>query len=289
MDRAILKQVALSNSLIAEFFIFDLFISWLVSKRELNGFIELGLGLEFAITRSMRLHKKILFILSCFLVHSRMADSSPGAEFTEVQAHRRAQHAQRILGAKEFRRIADFNGTGVDIKTVVYERLSTQAKKLSPVQVYALTETVIRDSNQFKMDPLFVLAIIEQESRFNPAAKGLHGEIGLMQILPDTAQWTAKRYGLKLKKTKFLNDPILNVRIGIRYLDWLSRQFDSPRLSTAAYNMGVRNVQKLLARKKQPEVYFNQVLGKYTRLYEETSFQAKLKDGRTSSIFVAGD
>jgi soluble lytic murein transglycosylase-like protein len=79
------------------------------------------------------------------------------------------------------------------------------------------------------------------------------------------------------------------VRIGIRYLDWLSRQFDSPRLSTAAYNMGVRNVQKLLARNKQPEVYFNQVLGKYTRLYEETSFQAKLKDGRTSSIFVAGD
>jgi soluble lytic murein transglycosylase len=234
----------------------------------------------------MRLQRFLYFILTGVLVHSPLADSNSGSPLSEVSGHRRASYAQKLLGSREFKRLADWTEKDVAVEQVVFDHVVRAKKGLTKVQTRALTETIIRDANKYKMDPLFVLAIIEQESRFNPMAVGGHGEIGLMQIMPKTALWTANKYGIRLKKFSQLHDPILNVRIGIRYFDWLNRQFNNVKHSTSAYNMGVKNVQKILAKKKQPLIYFSQVLERYKRLYEETNLPILTKGTKPQFIAI---
>lgn len=86
-----------------------------------------------------------------------------------------------------------------------------------------------------QVDPRIALAIAEQESAFNPLAKGTSGEIGLMQLLPSTAQ----DLGVDA------NDPIQNVTGGIRYFkQHLDRYKGDVSLALSAYNAGPGSVRQ---------------------------------------------
>lgn len=100
-------------------------------------------------------------------------------------------------------------------------------------------------AKEFALEPALLKAVMATESAFNPAAVSAKGAIGLMQILPATAQ----RYGLQGDRRKSLEqklaDPKTNIRIGARYLRDLYRLFPSrPELVIASYNAGERAVQK---------------------------------------------
>ncbi len=102
-----------------------------------------------------------------------------------------------------------------------------RASALKPlVDALALSEGI---------DPALVHAVIRQESSYNPQARSPKGAVGLMQLMPATAQ----RFGLAPAER---TDPARNVRAGIRYLKWLYQYFGHWTLAVAAYNAGEGSV-----------------------------------------------
>lgn len=98
-----------------------------------------------------------------------------------------------------------------------------------------------------ELDPLLVTAVISVESDFNPRAVSPKGARGLMQIMPETAQWAATQMKLAEFDVERLFDPDVNVAIGVWYLATLTRQFDGDIvLALAAYNGGRANVLRWL-------------------------------------------
>jgi soluble lytic murein transglycosylase len=91
-------------------------------------------------------------------------------------------------------------------------------------------------------DPLFVLSVIREESRFNSQARSSRGALGLMQLMPDTASWIVKD---KVPEDE-LFDPAVNIHAGIKYLIYLFDRFDRIEHVLAAYNGGPNNVAKWL-------------------------------------------
>lgn len=85
----------------------------------------------------------------------------------------------------------------------------------------------------------WVFGLIRQESRFMPAVSSAVGARGLMQIMPGTADWTARKIGMDDYTHSRLTDLETNTRIGTAYLKMLETAFDGSKvLATAAYNAG---------------------------------------------------
>ncbi|MFY8014699.1 MAG: transglycosylase SLT domain-containing protein [Limnohabitans sp.] len=102
-----------------------------------------------------------------------------------------------------------------------------------------LKETVIRKSKDVQLDPAYVYGLIRQESRFIMDARSVVGASGLMQVMPATAKWTAKKIGLTNFQPQQINDQEINVAIGTGYLKLVLDEFDgSMPLAAAAYNAG---------------------------------------------------
>lgn len=101
---------------------------------------------------------------------------------------------------------------------------------------------------EYKQNKALYLAIMRQESSFDPMAISSAGAFGLMQLIPDTAKRMAKK--LSLEANSYKTNTKANIAKGICYLDWLSTQFSSLVLVIAAYNAGEGNAQKW-------QVYYN--------------------------------
>ena len=89
------------------------------------------------------------------------------------------------------------------------------------------------------LEEAWVYGLIRQESRFVTAAQSDAGAAGLMQIMPATARWTAKKLGLKDYRQALIHQLDTNLRLGTYYMKTvLSRFDDNPVLASAAYNAG---------------------------------------------------
>jgi len=112
-------------------------------------------------------------------------------------------------------------------------------------------------STQSQLDPFLVSAIIRVESNFKSDKISSKGAIGLMQIMPDTAEWIIERSS----SSEYLEDemtiPEVNIQIGSWYINSLQKQFeqriakmdsnqDRITLVAAAYNAGPGNVTRWL-------------------------------------------
>lgn len=102
-----------------------------------------------------------------------------------------------------------------------------------------------QSAREFAVEPALLKAIMAAESGFNPTAVSPKGAIGLMQIMPETAE----RYGVQGDKRKTiqqkLTDPKINIRLAARYLRDLQVLFPQRlELAIASYNAGERAVQK---------------------------------------------
>ena len=95
------------------------------------------------------------------------------------------------------------------------------------------------------LDPALVAAVIYAESRFDPNARSTAGAIGLMQVLPDTAGFIARKTGGDDFVVADLRDPEINVRYGTWLLAYL-RDYYGGDLATAlaAYHAGPGNVDE---------------------------------------------
>jgi soluble lytic murein transglycosylase len=102
-----------------------------------------------------------------------------------------------------------------------------------------LREIVVRRAGDIKLDPAYVYGLIRQESRFVMDARSHVGASGLMQVMPATAKWTAKKIGLTHFTPDQITDREVNVAIGTGYLKLVLDDFEgSMPLATAAYNAG---------------------------------------------------
>ena len=89
------------------------------------------------------------------------------------------------------------------------------------------------------VDPFLVAAIIREESQYDWRAVSRVGAIGLMQIMPATANAVAQRHHLSSVVREDLFDQETNIRIGVRYVEQLLAQFSGSVIQTiAAYNAG---------------------------------------------------
>jgi len=89
------------------------------------------------------------------------------------------------------------------------------------------------------IDPYLVFAIIRAESKFQPTAESAVGARGLMQIMPETAQWIASQQGITDFNEADLHEPEVNIQFGCWYIANLSKEFnDNLPLVIASYNAG---------------------------------------------------
>lgn len=101
-----------------------------------------------------------------------------------------------------------------------------------------LRDAVLAQSKRTGVDPAYVYGLIRQESRFIMDARSHAGASGLMQLMPATARWTAKRLGVPYGP-RMINDRDTNLRLGTGYLKLLLDDFEgSQALAAAAYNAG---------------------------------------------------
>jgi peptidoglycan lytic transglycosylase len=106
-------------------------------------------------------------------------------------------------------------------------------------------EQIVRGhARNYQLDPALLAAVIYQESKFKADARSTSGAIGLMQLLPATAQGIAVHTGGTRFRTSDLYNPEINVRYGAWYLRHLLQKYSDERTALAAYNAGQDNVDR---------------------------------------------
>lgn len=109
-------------------------------------------------------------------------------------------------------------------------------------------ELVTKYSEEYKVDPHLILAVIRTESRFYSKANSPVGAKGLMQIMPETGSWIAKQLRIKEYTEDKLYQPQYNIPMGIWYLAYLDHSFDGNLAQMlAGYNAGESKVRKWLS------------------------------------------
>lgn len=121
--------------------------------------------------------------------------------------------------------------------------LSNEMDKLT----YKLTNVaaIARYSEEYDLDPYLVAAIIHVESGNREVAVSPKGALGLMQIMPTTAEWIAQKLGEPYDKDA-VTEPYTNIRYGCWYLNFLFERFQPVDTVLAAYNAGHNAVRNWL-------------------------------------------
>ena len=149
-------------------------------------------------------------------------------------------------------------------------RIKLTRKHQAALFPYHYEDEIKAASKEEKLDPYFVMALIRQESAFNPEARSPTDALGLMQVMPSLAKRIAKAKKLKLNKNSELFDPELNVKIGTRELNERLADFKgSSILASASYNAGVDVVKSWLKTRYQedPVEFIENIPYEETRSY----------------------
>jgi TolA-binding protein len=123
-----------------------------------------------------------------------------------------------------------------------FQTLKTNISYWQGLYPFPYQESIVKYAKQKQLNPLLVLALMRQESRFQSQVISPSGAIGLMQLMPKTADWIARKINL----TNYdLTVPEDNIRLGTWYLqENLERHNDNTLIAVASYNAGVSNLYK---------------------------------------------
>ena len=97
---------------------------------------------------------------------------------------------------------------------------------------------------KLELDPFLIAAIIREESYYNEYAKSPTGAIGLMQLMPQTANYMISKLTSDINNLQNIENPRINMFIGCNYLKYLKEQFNDDLMVVAAYNGGEGSVRR---------------------------------------------
>jgi len=112
-------------------------------------------------------------------------------------------------------------------------------------------EYISEASALYGVDRVLIASVINAESSFRPNAVSNKGAVGLMQIMPATGEWVAKKMNIGFDD-ETLFDPRTNILIGTFYLNYLLGKFKDIQTALIAYNAGEGKVQAWLAEAGTP-------------------------------------
>ncbi len=121
-----------------------------------------------------------------------------------------------------------------------------------------------------RVDPLLVAGLIREESLYDPGALSAVGAMGLMQLMPETANRVALRLGLGSPDREDLLDGAMNIRLGVDYVGELLRDYQGNLIrAVAAYNAGPDAVNRWIARfgNRDPDEFVELISYRETRRY----------------------
>lgn len=182
-----------------------------------------------------------------------------------------------------------------------YKTLRQQKAYWQALYPLPYIETIETWSSKHQLNPLLVLSVIRQESRFEPKIRSSAGAMGLMQIIPATGKSVAEKMGVKQYK---LDNPKDNIKLGTWALDEMHDRYKNNSLyAIASYNAGSTIISKWLGERsfsdpdefvenipfEETQGYVKNVFGNYwnyLRLYNpEVSNQvAKYADGQPTAL-----
>jgi peptidoglycan lytic transglycosylase len=126
-----------------------------------------------------------------------------------------------------------------------YERYLERPREGTPEDLWLLAypqgywESILSYARKYGQDPYYIAAIVREESQFSSGALSPAGARGLMQVMPTTGEWVAKRIKLGGFDRSKLFDADTGINVGTWYIGYLMKQFKGdPLLTAAAYNAG---------------------------------------------------
>jgi soluble lytic murein transglycosylase len=179
----------------------------------------------------------------------------------------------------------------------VYDRAIAAADRTKSEHDYSLrylspySEQVRPAARNQSLDDAWVYGLMRQESRFVTNAKSTVGASGLMQLMPATARWVAKKIGLQDFHQGRVNDTDINVLLGTSYMRLVLESLDNhPVLASAAYNAGPGRARKWRADiPLEGAIYAETIPFSETRDYvkkvmSNSVYYSTLFDGKPQSI-----
>jgi len=161
---------------------------------------------------------------------------------------RRSHDARRRQAAARRRRSVLFLGAFGLLLLAVVLAMPLFKKAVNDLGLPLQDQDIIRQQAQDKhLDPALIAAVIYAETKFDPRPSPA-GAQGLMQILPETADFLARRSGATTFTTADLATPQVNIAYGSYYLRYLLDSYGGDTmLALAAYNGGQANVDRWVA------------------------------------------
>lgn len=192
----------------------------------------------------MEMRHSIFLLLCCFMPVAMAApwcyEDAQGIIYVEQQ---RTSNKGRRCAIVENDAVRRWQATKVN-SAIRISRTSPRRKFTTQVANGRYDKVISHYARRYGVDPYLVKAVMAVESGFNPDIISAKGAVGLMQLMPDTANRLSSALGYSLEKHR-LSDPEMNIHLGTYLLSELAKRYRSNlELVLAAYNAGEGNVAK---------------------------------------------
>tara|TARA_Y100001936_G_scaffold252786_1_gene314107 strand:- start:7467 stop:9416 length:1950 start_codon:yes stop_codon:yes gene_type:complete len=171
---------------------------------------------------------------------------------------------KRLLAVSEMARRNNFYDIAINTANKTKGLHNFSLRYLAPYR--SIVKKCLKNSN---IDEALIYGLIRQESRFVEKAKSRAGAIGLMQLMPSTAKWIAKKSGMRNYSKGLVSRIDTNLMLGTYYLEYVLNLFDNQLvLASAAYNAGPSRAKKWQSDKSlEGAIYIETIPFKETRNY----------------------
>ena len=174
----------------------------------------------------------------------------------------------------------------------VFDRAINTADRTARLHNYKMRflapfrEVFAEQARVYRLEEAWVLGLVRQESRFIVNARSSAGAMGLMQLMPATARWSARKIGLSNYTPARVTEVPTNVALGTNYLRHVLDDLGHPVLAAAAYNAGPKRARRWRdARPLEGAIYaetipFNETRDYVKKVMANTMYYSQLIGGK---------
>ncbi len=206
----------------------------------------------------MKILAKIKYIIPLFLIIILLPLSSGSGDPLIISPERDSSN-QKGLEKEiicDFRHLLDqdllFN--------MMTDHLQEHLISIPESELRTIISSVMDCSNRYDLKAELIFSLIQTESSFNSKAISKKGAIGLMQLMPSTAESIAQELNIEWSGEEMLYDPVVNIEFGTYYLYFLLNNFESMDAALSAYNIGPTKISKVIKKGFYPKSRFATVV-----------------------------